>query len=101
MSGKHGRVECNWQVADVTRPLHSVSHIAGPEEGPGIHDALLTNKKCVVVPPGAVERLLATVPLLAEYTRTGGLYLGEMTMSSFARQGLQRQAACHRPPRDL
>ncbi len=90
MSGKHGRVECNWQVADVTRPLHSVSHITGPEELPvGRQGVIFSNKKCVVVPPGVVERILATVTPVAEYTRTGGLYLAEMTMSSFARQGLQ------------
>ena len=90
MCGKHGRVLCDWRVADVTRPLHSVSHVTGPEEHPvGYQDVLFNNKKCVVVPPGVVERILATITPVAEYTRTGGLYLAEMTMSSFARQGLQ------------
>ncbi len=90
MCGKHGRVQCDWRVADVTRPLHSVSHVTGPEEHPvGYQDVLFNNKKCVVVPPGVVERILATITPVAEYTRTGGLYLAEMTMSSFARQGLQ------------
>ena len=55
----------------------------------GRQGVIFSNKKCVVVPPGVVERILATVTPLAEYTRTGGLYLAEMTMSSFARQGLQ------------
>ena len=32
---KHREVGCNWQLADVTRPLHSVSRVTGPADGPG------------------------------------------------------------------
>ena len=87
MTGKHGKVGCRWQVADVTRPLHSVSAIAGPEEGPGEHDVLFNNKRGVVVPPGVVERILQSVKPVAEYKRSGGLYLADMILSDVARQG--------------
>ena len=30
IGGAYGKVGCRWNVADVTRPLHSVSQIAGP-----------------------------------------------------------------------
>ncbi len=55
MEGEGGKCACRWQVADVTRPLHSASEITGPEEGPGVQDVLFSNKRCVVVPPGILE----------------------------------------------
>ena len=79
---------CRWQVAGVTRPLHVVSSITGEQEGPGDHDVLFNNKKGVVVPPGVVDRIPKSIKPLAEYPRTGGLYVDEMTMSDFVRQGL-------------
>ena len=87
MTGEHGKVGCRWQLADVTRPLYSVSRIAGPEDGPGDHDVLFNNKRAVVVPPGVVEKVLQSVKPVAEYKRSGGLYLAEMTLSDFVRQG--------------
>ena len=90
LEGEVGVVGCNWNVADVTRPLHSVGCIAGPEEGPGLQDVLLNNKKCVVVPPGVVEMTLKTVKTVAQYNRDHGLYVGNMTMSSFPRPGQQQ-----------
>ena len=91
MSGQHGRVLCNWRVADVTRPLHSVSHVTGPEEHPvGHQDVRFNNKRCVVDPPGVVERVLKLIAPITEYTRKGGLYVGKVKMSGFARQGQQR-----------
>ena len=60
IEGTHGQVGCRWHFADVTRPLRSVSQIAGPYEGDGNHDILFINRRCVVVPPGvtsAVEDL--------------------------------------------
>ena len=87
MLGEHGYVGCRWQVADVTRPLNSVSMVAGPYEGPGEHDVLFNNKRCVVVPPGIVEEVMKRVKPVAEYPRVGGLYVADMTMSSFTRRG--------------
>ena len=84
------QIGCQWRMADVSRPLHSVTRIAGPEEGPGEYDVLFNNKKGVVVPPGTVERILRSVTPITEYPRKGGLYVAEMTLSGFARQGLQR-----------
>ena len=87
MTGQHGQVGCRWQVADVTRPLNSVSQVTGPREGPGEHDVLFNNQTCVVVPPGVVKEVLRQIRPLAEYPRDGNLYVAEMTMSSFTRQG--------------
>ncbi len=78
---------CQWRCADVTRPLHSVSRVTGPEEGPGQYDVLFNNKRCVVVPPGVVEKVLATISPVTEYKRSGGLYVADMNLSGFARQG--------------
>ncbi len=87
LSSEHGDVGCGWQLADVTRPLHSVSTVCGPQEHPtGKQDVLFNNKKCVVVPPGIVEEILKRVRPVAQYDRTGNLYVGEMTMSPFRRQ---------------
>ena len=88
-----GQVGCRWEVADVTRPLHAVSQVTGPEEHPvGLQDVLFNNKRCVVVPPGVVERIIKELAAqkihpVAEYGRKGGLYLAEMQMSRFTRQG--------------
>ena len=83
----HGQVGCRWHVADVTRPLHSVSQIAGPYEGDGNHDILFNNRRCVVVSPGVVEAVMEHVDAVAEYHRDGNLYLRDFTMSDFVRQG--------------
>ncbi len=84
---EHGAVGCHWQLADVTRPLHSVSKITGPEDGPPKQDVLFNNARCVVVPPGVVDAILKHIRPITEYKREGNLYLAEMIMSSFARRG--------------
>ena len=83
----HGQVGCRWNVADVTRPLHSVSQIAGPYDGTGNQDVLFNNKRCVVVAPGVVEAIMKQISPVAEYHRDGNLYLSDFTMSDFVRQG--------------
>ena len=87
IEGTHGQVGCRWHVADVTRPLHSVSQIAGPYDGEGNHDILFNNRRCVVLPPGVVEAVMEHVDAVAEYHRYGNLYLSDFTMSDFVRQG--------------
>ena len=87
LDGPHGPVGCDWELADVARPLHSVSCITGEPEGPGDQDVLFNNRRCVVVPPGVVERILREVTPVMEYKREGNLYLAELTMSAFGRQG--------------
>ncbi len=87
LDGPHGPIGCDWELADVARPLHSVSCITGPLEGPGDQDVLFNNRRCVVVPPGVVERILREVTPVMEYKREGNLYLAELTMSAFGRQG--------------
>ena len=85
ITGSNGKVSCNWQCADVTRALHSISKVTGPEQGPGVHEVLFTNKRAVVVPAGFVEEILKRVAPIFEYQRRGNLYLAEVKVSSFAR----------------
>ena len=85
-NGKY-KFGCGWQVADVTRPLHSVSVTTGPEEGPGLQGVLFNNRMCYVVPPGVVDDIMKRVQSVAEYDRRGGLYIGDFDMSAFGRQG--------------
>jgi hypothetical protein len=89
--GKAGEFITDWSVAEVTRALHSVSKVTGPEDHPvGHHGVLFNNKRCCVVPPGIVELIMKKVKAIAEYKRSGGLYLADITMSSFTRQGPSR-----------
>ena len=88
------RVDNTFQVADVVRPLHSVSRTT--DNG---HDVLFNKGTCYVVPEGVVERIMATVKPEAVYPRRGGLYGAKMKVtdpschttgnrkSSFGRQG--------------
>ncbi len=89
LGGEHGEVSCDLQVADVTRPLHAVCKLTGPEEGDGVHDVMFSNKRCIVLPAGTVERLAKEMKPVVEYPRKGNLYIAKMTLSSFARHGGQ------------
>ena len=64
-----------------------MSTVSGPHDGPGQQDVLFNNKTCDVVPPGVVERIMGEVLAVAEYPREGNLYVAEMELSGFARQG--------------
>ena len=87
MESECGRASCEWQAADVTKALHSVSTTTGPADGEGRYDVLFNNKVGVIVPPGIVDKILATVKPLARYKREGGLYVADMSLSGFTRQG--------------
>ena len=66
------------QVADVSRPLHSVGRIC---DGPGAgqeKEMLFMKGEAVVVPAGTFSRLLASVTPLVRYKRSGGLYVAKM-----------------------
>ena len=90
MSSGRGKVGCTWQMAAVSRALHSVGIVAGPKGGPGKQDILFNNEKCYVVAPGIVKKIMEHCKAVAEYDREGNLYIGEMTLSSFRRQGLSQ-----------
>ena len=88
---KEGEVINNvFQVADVCRPLHSVSRIC--DQG---HEMLFTETEGIVVPKGTFAHLMANVAIVARYPREEGLYVAEMdvkaadedTESSFTRPG--------------
>ena len=88
LKGSHGTVGCDWNCADVSRALHSVSQVCGPKEhATGKQDVLFNHRKCVVVPPGIVEEICRRINVVAEYPREGNLYIGEFEMSRFGRQG--------------
>ena len=75
------------QVADVSRPLHSVGKICDADK-----EMLFMKGEAVVVPAGTFSRLLASVTPLVRYTRNGGLYVAKMrartkTATSFTRPG--------------
>jgi len=72
----------------VSRALHSVDIVAGPKGGPGKQDILFNNDKCYVVAPGVVAKMMEKLTAVAEYDREGNLYIGEFSLSSFHRQGL-------------
>ena len=88
LEGSEGKVGCSFQLANVSRSLHSVSKVCGPAGGikNAKQDVLFNNDLCVVVPPGIVAEILKRVTPVAKYDREGNLYVGDMTMSSFRRQ---------------
>jgi len=89
--GSPGGFTTDWSCAGVTRALHFVSKIAGPEAHPtGYQGVIFNNKRCCVVPPGIVDLIMSKVKAVAEYKRSGGLYLADIALSSFARQGPAR-----------
>ena len=91
LENSDGKVGCGWTACAVTRPLHSVSVIAGPEDHPeGLQDVMFNNKVGVVMPPGLVALLMKHIKPIARYPRRGGLYVGDFEMSSFTRPGQNR-----------
>jgi hypothetical protein len=81
-------VGCAWQASDVNRALHSVAKVCGPKgAGNAKQDVLFDNDICVVAPPGVVKAILKRLKPIMQYEREGNLYVAELTMSSFPRQG--------------
>ena len=91
---KDGNVIGNvFQVADVCRPLHSVSRIC--DQG---HEVLFTAEEGIVVPKGTFAKFLENFKgAVARYPREAGLYVAEMDVKAgdppaedFPRQGPAR-----------
>ena len=80
-----------FQLANVSRSLHSVGKACGPAGGTknAQQDVLFNNDLCVVVPPGIAAETLKRVTPVATYDREGNLHVGDVTMSPFGRQGPQ------------
>ena len=84
-----------FQVADVSRPLHSTSTICDAD-----HEMLYTKHEAVVVPEGSLSKFLKSMSInvVARYQRRGGLYMAKMKAkdprlrrkSGFARPGPRR-----------
>ena len=92
------KVICPYNIADVARPLNSVSAIAGPADQPedatreAGNDILFSNKRAVVVPPGFVARAMEELggEAILQWDRTGNLYTKEFSMQNFTRQGVDQ-----------
>ena len=91
---KEGNIIGNvFQVAEVCRPLHSVSRIC--DTG---HEVLFTAEEGIVVPKGTFAKYLESINgVVARYPREAGLYVAEMDIKaadapaeSFTRQGPAR-----------
>ena len=54
LTSSHGPTACAWDCADVSRALHSIAKVTGPEHGEGVHEVVFTNRRAVVVPAGFV-----------------------------------------------
>ena len=85
-----GTFGMKWNCAAVSRPLNSVSKIAGPMGPVGKQDVLFDNNSCYIVQPGVVAAIMKVIKAVAEYPREGNLYLAELELSSFAGQGSAR-----------
>ena len=78
------------QVANVSRPLHSVGRIADTDK-----DILFTKGECVVVPGGSLAKYVKGLRVFARYRRNRGLYTArfkvkdpsKVAKSGFARPG--------------
>ena len=85
------------QVAEVCRPLHSVSKIC---DGAGDvhHEMLFMQDQAVVVPAGTFSKFMKQVKIITTYPRRGGLYVQKVKVrdpnagngASFPRPGLGR-----------
>ena len=79
------------QVADVSRPLHSVSKICdGPGGDEHEKEMLFMKGEAVVVPAGTFSRLLASITPLVRYKRSGGLYVAKMKARAKPASGFTR-----------
>ena len=66
-------VDCDLNVAAVTRALHSTGVICDTSK-----EVLFTRGEATVVPAGALSRYLCAVQRLMEYKRKGGLYVAKI-----------------------
>ncbi len=89
-------ITCPFQVADVTRPLHSTGQICDAQK-----EILHTARGAVVVPAGALSRHLRGTKIIAKYPRRNGLHMGRFKVRNpkggnedrkpgFTRQGAKR-----------
>jgi len=85
-----GSFGMKWNCAAVSRPLNSVSKIAGPMGPVGKQDVLFDNNSCYIVQPGVVKAIMKVIKAVAEYPREGNLYLADLALTSFVGQGLEQ-----------
>ena len=71
----------------VNQALHSVAKVAGPRKAPCKQDVSFDNCQCVAMPLSIVNALLGKIKPVMIYEREGNLYLAQLRMSSFTRQG--------------
>ena len=84
-----GSFGMKWNCAAVSRPLNSVSKIAGPMGPVGKQDILFDNNSCYIVQLRVVKAIMKVISAVAEYPREGDLFLADLALSSFVGQGLE------------
>ena len=73
---KQGQAECVYNVAEVTRTLHSTGQVCDQD-----FECLYMKQGCVVVPEGTLSRFLEDKDIVTRYPRRdGGLYVAEFTV---------------------
>ena len=77
-------------MAEVSRPRQAGSKIAGPIEAPK-QDILFNASKRIMVPPGIAGRTMQHIKQDVTYERRGGLYVDDLELSDFGRQGASAQ----------
>ena len=82
-----GSFGMKWNCAAVSRPLNSVSKIAGPMGPVGKRDVLFGNNSCYIAQPGVVKAIMEVIKAVAEYPREGDLYVADLALLSFVGQG--------------
>ena len=88
LTSSHGATSCAWDCADVSRALHSIAKITGPEHGDGVHEVLFTNRRAVVVPAFFVDKILQRTTPVLEYNRIGAVKFYQA----------RSEAVGHKPP---
>ena len=83
-----------FNVADVCRPLHSISTITDQA-----HDMLFMRNKAVVVPEGTFDKILAMIKPIITYPRKGGLYVAKMKITDPSQRGKSQRSKSQRGKR--
>ena len=72
------QMECDYNVADVTRTLHSTGQVCDHD-----FEVLYTKLGCAVVPEGILSQYLQEQDVVAKYPRKGGgLYVAEFLVTA-------------------
>ena len=87
MTGTNGKaIQCPWKMVDVSRSLHSVTHITGSIDQRK-HDVLINNTRSVVAQAGVVDKALNVIDTTIGHPRQGNLHTVEAELQRFHQPG--------------